>query len=236
MEVLLAVVITALLTTAIFRVTTAAFGTLSRAADLAVAQSQTVTLYQSLQQDFSAASDIYLFNATYPADPTQLCTTGTSAQWTATDTTFVRELLAMPISLVSFDPSQQVANAWIPPVKAFRGYEVRNVNGAMQLWQETCLLDANGAPLAPNRSIKLVDLGNSYDYTKGGVAYFTCKDDTATVLSCPAEASTTTVATYTLALPISMLLGKFSKTAIPVSTLTDIQTLMNIPLTRMVSN
>lgn len=231
MEVMLAVIITAILSVATIRVTNAAFGTLSRAADLAVATTQTVTLYQNLRQDFNAASDAYIFAVAYPTGSTNLCTTATSATWVATDSTFVRELVSIPLSLLNYDPTQQGTNAWITPQKAYRGYEVRNVNGGYQLWQETCLLDTSGNPLAPYRSTMLVDLGNSYDSTKGGADFFTC--DGAT---CSTDSTTATVGIYKLTLPITMLLGKFSKTAISVSTLTDIKTLMNIPLTRMVSN
>jgi len=235
-EVLLAIVLTAGITLALVRISDSAFGTLSRAADLAVAQSQTVTLYQNLRQDFNAATDAVFYGATYPTAATgtaNLCTTATSAKWVSTGNDFTRTLLSMPVQLITYDPSVQGSNTWITPTPAYRGYEVRYnpANQYYQLWQVTCSVDANGAPLAPSQAKMMEDIGPTFDKTAGGATLFSCDGS-----PCTAEATTTTVAIYRFTLPVTALLGRFSKKAFSVSSLTDMQTLTNIPLTRMVSN
>lgn len=156
-EVLVAIVITAVLAIAVGRVITTTQSALTQSAGRSIAAAQALRFGDVLHYDLAGASDVYLFGATPPSDLANVCSSWTStngAVWNATNAaTFVRPLFTITVPTVAA-PASPTSDGSFLAVRIQRfGYEVRNEGKGYALIRIDCG--------ATQRAQRLVDLGTA---------------------------------------------------------------------------
>jgi len=234
LEVLLAAIITAVISVVIVSITMGSAATLSRHADESIATAQVVTLYQNLRQDFSAASDAYFYGTTYPSDTSHLCSSATSRSWSALGSGFIRTLASIPVTTFNYDTSSNSVSNWLYPVTVYQGYEVRYnaADSAYEMWHVWCNLKSDGTVDRPYSNGRMyLSLGPNFDPSKGGTDLFTCDG-----AICPANASTSTTVVYKFNAPLTQKLGTNYGSPVWAKNLDDINILAGVGMSRKVNN
>ena len=185
-EVLVAITITSLLSVAIARVIDTTQSALAKSSSRSMASTQALRFSDILRYDLLGASDVYLFEATPPADINNVCSTwspSNGSNWSdPTSASFVRPLFTVQIPTVT-PPSMPAAGNGFLPVRMQRiGYEVRDDGSTYGLMRIDC--DAGG------RTQRLLNLGAPLPSDVTGVGALHCVTAEGTLVVPRAATST----------------------------------------------
>lgn len=172
-ELLFAVVITAVLSVAIGRTIDTASAAITRSGGQAVAAAQAVRFTAMLAYDMAGAADVYIFDETAPSNGGRLCTTwasGDSASWTdPTQPNFVRELFTVAIPTVTTPTTPGALSTFLVSRTQLVGYELRrqtSTTAKFDLYRVVCDGD--------KRSQRMLSFGSDLAAGASGISSMRC--------------------------------------------------------------
>lgn len=149
-ELLIALIVTALISISITRVLIDTSANLERLATEASANQQGLQFIRKIQSDFKNSLDIYVFDSNYPSTQSDgsvlTCTNATPADWSSGSQSFTRQLFTVVSKkLTDLPPDYTPPTQILTPEVVYIGYEIRLVStsnsgltNALELWRNEC--------------------------------------------------------------------------------------------------
>lgn len=187
-EVLVAALLTAVLSMAILQVITSTERGLRSSMAQAVATTQTVRLAQYVSYDFAGAQDVYVFAATPPTTGAHLCgSVPSQGFWTnPANPNFVRSLFSLRIPTANVPAGSTPLTQYLQPTVQTVVYSIRRAGDEFALEREVC-----GDAAAAQR---IVGFGPSIPDAIAGQTVVQCFTANGSQFIPPADVSTMSLA------------------------------------------